>query len=612
MAALEHITPEQIAQYGVIAAPDRLTGRADDNKKIFDRLVRELVAVVVNEIIDKTNELLVDESVREKNEEERVAAELLRVEAENLRVQAESQRVTNEDERVQAEAARVAAETLRVQAENLRVSAEQSRVDAEQERERAEAERESTTRGIVTQATEQANLAAQSASRASDYEQRSSESARDAADSESNARSYADSARLSSISAGNSETKAKESEDNAKDSAALATDALGKGPYVDQSTKTWFVWDTRVGKFVDTGIKAEGKDGSTISATGLWGVNVDSNGDLIVTYVGDNPPPLSLDPNGDLIYTLAGNRIVIGNIAGGSIDYEKLENLPTLNGATFKGNVTLRGLPDPAGPQDADKVPTVKPDGTGYTLKTPSGGGSSGEVIFETTVTGLPEYRVTDIDFDSKVITIDPPYEGNWGYGALTVCVNPENVKTFESSVPKEIKRIFANFTSWDETLLDKTHIQFKDLTKIDNVNLDTFYLSKMTLVDASNLPSFERVRVCLDLRCGGVCGNLGFKMDDTLIQSSVYELAIKSYTNWVNANLKGIGYEEILIEGNAIYKPITSYIGANAVSGDISRIDSRQETFFLKPDTVFNGLRITSMYGGLVNGSSVKIIKER
>lgn len=412
MAALEHITPEQIAQYGVIAAPDRLTGRADDNKKIFDRLVRELVAVVVNEIIDKTNELLVDESVREENEKERVAAELLRVEAENLRVQAESQRVTNEDERVQAEAARVAAETLRVQAENLRVSAEQSRVDAEQERERAEAERESTTRGIVTQATEQANLAAQSANRASDFEQRSSESARDAADSESNARSYADSARLSSISAGNSETKAKESEDSAKDSAALATDALGKGPYVDQSTKTWFVWDTRVGKFVDTGIKAEGKDGSTISATGLWGVNVDSNGDLIVTYVGDDPPPLSLDSNGDLVYTLAGNRIVIGNIAGGSIDYEKLINLPTLNGATFKGNVTLRGLPDPAGPQDADKVPTVKPDGTGYLLKTPSGGGSP--------VT----CQVWDVTVEEDVISYTIPVDDPTAYDYYTYQVS--------------------------------------------------------------------------------------------------------------------------------------------------------------------------------------------
>lgn len=410
MAELQHITPEQIAQYGVVAAPDRLTGRADDNKKIFDRLVRELVAVVVNSIIDKTNELLTAEDIREENEKDRVAAELLRVEAEKLRVQAENQRVTSEDERVQAEATRVSAEALRVQAEKLRVSAEQSRVAAEQERESAEAERESTTRGIVTQATEQANLAAQSANRASGYEQRSSESARDAADSESNARSYADSARLSSISAGNSETKAKASEDSAKDSAALATDALGKGPYINQSTKTWFVWDTRVGKFVDTGIKAEGKDGSTISATGLWGVNVDSNGDLIVTYVGDDPPPLSLDPNGDLIYTLAGNRIVIGNVGGGTNDYEKLVNLPKLNGATFKGNVTLRGLPDPAGPQDADKVPTVKPDGSGYALNyAPSAGYPS-------------------VNTSEEVLEISPNKYYVWGeISSLSITLGAEN-----------------------------------------------------------------------------------------------------------------------------------------------------------------------------------------
>lgn len=343
MAALEHITPEQIAQYGVVAAPDRLTGRADDNKKIFDRLVRELVAVVVNEIIDKTNELLVDESVREENEKERVAAELLRVEAEKLRVQAENQRVTNEEERAQAEAARAAAEALSVQAENLRASAEQSRVDAEQERERAEAERESATRGIVTQATEQANLAAKSAHRVSDYEQRSSESARYAAESERQARSYADSARLSSISAGNSETKAKESEDNAKDSAALATDALGKGPYVDQSTKTWFVWDTRVGKFVDTGIKAEGKDGSTISATGLWGVEVDENGDLILTYTGDEVPPLSINEDGDLVYTLDGSEVNLGHVVGRdsqtpSITIGQVETLPA--GSSVTASIT--------------------------------------------------------------------------------------------------------------------------------------------------------------------------------------------------------------------------------------------------------------------------------
>ena len=391
MAELQHITPEQIAQYGVVAAPDRLTGRAEENKMIFDRLVRELVAVVVNAIIDKTNELLVDESVREENEKERVAAELLRVEAENLRVQAESQRVTNEDERVQAEAARVAAETLRVQAENLRVSAEQSRVDAEQERERAEAERESTTRGIVTQATEQANLAAQSASRASDYEQRSSESAREAADSESSARSYADSARLSSISAGNSETKAKASEDSAKDSAALATDALGKGPYIDSATRTWFVWDVATGRFVDTGIKAEGRDGSTVTATGLWGVEVDENGDLILTYVGDEVPPLSINEDGDLIYTLDGNEVNLGHVVGGdgqtpSITVGQVETLPAGSPVTASitgetPNLTLNlgipqgeqgpaglGVPTISGPEDAGKVMAVNAEGNGYEL----------------------------------------------------------------------------------------------------------------------------------------------------------------------------------------------------------------------------------------------------
>ena len=194
MAQLEHITPEQIEQYGVVAAPDRLTGKARDNKMIFDRLVRELVAVVVNAIIDKTNELLTAEDIREENEKNRVAAELLRVEAEKLRVQAESARVTAENERVQAEATRVSAELLRVQAENLRVSAENDRVSSEAEREQAEKDRESATNGIVAQAAIQANNAAKSASNAAasasaakDSEEnagfKSSESARHSAES---------------------------------------------------------------------------------------------------------------------------------------------------------------------------------------------------------------------------------------------------------------------------------------------------------------------------------------------------------------------------------------------------------------------------------------------
>ena len=244
MAELQHITPDQIAQYGVIAAPDRLTGRAEDNKKIFDRLVRELVAVVVNSIIDKTNELLTAEDVREDNEKDRVAAELLRVEAENLRVQAESARVTSEQDRVQAEAARVAAELLRVQAENLRVTAEQSRVTAEnarviaeQAREQAEKEREDSTKGIVAQATAQAQAAERSATSAASSASAAEDSATSADNAKASAENSAAAAASSASSAGNSASSAagsagtastKSSEAAASAAAASASETNAK------------------------------------------------------------------------------------------------------------------------------------------------------------------------------------------------------------------------------------------------------------------------------------------------------------------------------------------------------------------------------------------------
>lgn len=241
----------------------------------------------------------------------------------------------------------------------------------------------------------------------------------------------------------------------------------------------------------------------------------------------------------------------------------------------------------------------------------PPSGGSGGEVIFETTVTGLQEYRVTDVDFDNRVITIDPPYDRSWSYAALTVCVEPKNMKTFESEVPQEIRALYSKTTSWDHTLLDNTHIQFKTLTRIDNVNLDVFYLSKMTLVDAANLPNFERARVCVGLRNGGLFGYLGFKNGDSLISDAVYSLTGKAYGTWAGSSLRGIGYEEIIIDGKLIYAPPIAYL-TTGTDGKVSRALSNQETFLLKPDIAFDGLRITSMYGGLVNGSSVKIIKER
>lgn len=46
------VTTTQISTYGVVAAPDRLTGTAAQNKAVFDRLIREAVAGCVNGLID--------------------------------------------------------------------------------------------------------------------------------------------------------------------------------------------------------------------------------------------------------------------------------------------------------------------------------------------------------------------------------------------------------------------------------------------------------------------------------------------------------------------------------------------------------------------------------
>lgn len=46
------IQPGQITSKGVIAAPDKLTGTAAENKAVFDRLIREVVAQAVNGLVD--------------------------------------------------------------------------------------------------------------------------------------------------------------------------------------------------------------------------------------------------------------------------------------------------------------------------------------------------------------------------------------------------------------------------------------------------------------------------------------------------------------------------------------------------------------------------------
>lgn len=100
------ITAEQLAQMGVVAAPDRLTGNPKDNKLIFDRLIREVVAVAVNTAIDVLNEMIPAEN-------DRAAAEAAREEAESNRESAEADR-------------RATFASVLEQAEDFSISAEES------------------------------------------------------------------------------------------------------------------------------------------------------------------------------------------------------------------------------------------------------------------------------------------------------------------------------------------------------------------------------------------------------------------------------------------------------------------------------------------------------
>lgn len=54
----KRVTEAQMNEYGVCEAPDRLTGTAAENKAVFDRLMRQIVASCVNPVIDELASVL--------------------------------------------------------------------------------------------------------------------------------------------------------------------------------------------------------------------------------------------------------------------------------------------------------------------------------------------------------------------------------------------------------------------------------------------------------------------------------------------------------------------------------------------------------------------------
>lgn len=82
---MRRITPEDIKLHGVVNAPDKLQGTAHENKMIFDRLIREVVAGAINAVIDRFEEFQGVEQIRDQAEKDRQEAEAARQEAEDLR-----------------------------------------------------------------------------------------------------------------------------------------------------------------------------------------------------------------------------------------------------------------------------------------------------------------------------------------------------------------------------------------------------------------------------------------------------------------------------------------------------------------------------------------------
>lgn len=110
MSDLQKITEQQMDAVGVCSAPDVLSGSTSENKAVFDKMVRQLVAPAYNAAVEVINTISQTETGIKEAEEARISAE---------------------EGRETAEAGRVSAEAARVQAEQERVAAEEQREDAE-------------------------------------------------------------------------------------------------------------------------------------------------------------------------------------------------------------------------------------------------------------------------------------------------------------------------------------------------------------------------------------------------------------------------------------------------------------------------------------------------
>lgn len=285
--ALKKITEEEMNAQGVIAAPDILNGTPAQNKAIFDRMVRNLVAPAVNACAGAVDEVNANqeewgkqEQTREANEEGRETEEVRREEAEAIRETNEMAREQAEENRSLAEGQRAAAEQARREAEEIRQAKEQERDNAE----RGRAADEATRRGSEENRTEAESKRAQAEElrNQEETERKQAEEKRSAAETirennETNRkqaevnRAAAEAGRIAAeqerVDTNNgivaqATAAAKRAEDSAKEVMQAA-----KPPYIGENGN-WFVWDEEKAAFVDSDTRAKGD--KPVAGTDYW------------------------------------------------------------------------------------------------------------------------------------------------------------------------------------------------------------------------------------------------------------------------------------------------------------------------------------------------------
>lgn len=281
------------------------------------------------------------------------------------------------------------------------------------------------------------------------------------------AKGYAESAKTESLHAANRAQSASESERNALESSESAKTAESNAKISEQSSaesarqseEARQAIENMTASAVSVGPDAEpyvkktssggvvnlefglrdgepGPPGYTVPADGLYAFHIDENGDLIITYTGEEIPPFSIDQNGDLIYTLAGNEVNIGHVVGGggtggTMNYTDLINKPRINGIELVGNKTTNelGIKDGQTPNITIGSVETLPAGSDVTA---SISGQTPNLVLNL---GIPQGQQGDPG-QAATVTVGTTTTGAPGSQASVVNSGTPNAAVFDFTIP--------------------------------------------------------------------------------------------------------------------------------------------------------------------------------